>query len=136
MAEPRPLQRILVAEDDPDIRDVLWLALERLGGFEVHMCGSGTEALEKLRMIAPDLVILDVMMPGMDGPSVAAAIRNLDSDRELPVVFLTARALEEDVQHLLTVGSIGVIRKPFDPLTLAERVRELWGASQSRRAAE
>ncbi len=78
-------------------------------------------------MIAPICDRLDVMMPGMDGPSVAAAIRNLDSDRELPVVFLTARALEEDVQHLLTVGSIGVIRKPFDPLTLAERVRELWG---------
>lgn len=136
MEGSRPLRRVLVAEDDPDIRDVLWLALGRLGGLQVHLVDTGSKVLENLRVVTPDLVILDVMMPSMDGPSVAAAIRNLGGEHEVPVVFLTARATEEDVQHLLTVGSIGVIRKPFDPLTLAQRVRDLWANFQSRSAAE
>ncbi len=132
MTEARTLRRVLVAEDDPDIRGVLWLALERLGGLEVHLCAGGAEVLESLRVVEPDLVILDVMMPGMSGPTVAAAIRSLDREPEVPIVFLTARAREEEVQHLLTVGALAVIRKPFDPLTLADRIRELWAEVQEQ----
>src|SRR6185436_4548009 len=85
------LRRILFVEDDPDIQTVAKMALEAIGGFHVLACGSGSEALSRLSDFSPDLVLLDVVMPGMDGPSTLAALRQIPAGRDLPVVFMTSR---------------------------------------------
>ena len=113
--------QILYVDDEPDLREVACMALELDGDLEVRDCGSGAEALAMLETWTPDLVLLDVMMPEMDGPATFEAIRARQS--ELPIVFITARAQESDLRRLLALGANGVISKPFDPMTLAEQVR-------------
>ena len=122
---PPPLRRILFVEDDPDIQVVATMALESLGGFLVLACGSGAEALSRLEEFAPDLVLLDVMMPGMDGPATLEALRRLPSGA-VPVVFMTARVQAHEVLQYRQMGAVDVIAKPFDPMTLAETVQTLW----------
>lgn len=122
----QPLERILLVEDDPDIRVVTSLALSKIGGFEVRVSGSAPEALRDAPQFAPDLILLDVMMPGMDGPSTLAALRGLPSTATTPVIFMTAKIQPHEMAHYRMLGSAGVIAKPFDPATLAQRVRELW----------
>ncbi|PYE49909.1 response regulator [Deinococcus yavapaiensis] len=117
--------RILLAEDDPDIQAIAQIALEDVGGFQVHLCASGAEALAQFADFAPDLVMLDVMMPGMTGPDTLKALRELPGGRDVPVVFMTARVQASEVQAYLDLGAIGVIPKPFEPMTLAEDVRAL-----------
>jgi CheY-like chemotaxis protein len=113
--------QILYVDDEPDLREVASMALELDGEIEVRDCGSGGEALDILDSWTPDLVLLDVMMPEMDGPATYAAIR--DRKMDLPIVFITARAQDADLQRLLALGAAGVISKPFDPMTLADQVR-------------
>ncbi|MCF8150042.1 MAG: response regulator [Burkholderiaceae bacterium] len=122
----KSLQRILYVEDEADIRTVAQLALEAVGGFTALLVASGAEALESVRDFAPDLLLLDVMMPGMDGPATLSALRALPEAATVPVVFLTARAQPAEVAALIAQGAIGVITKPFDPMTLADQVRSLW----------
>jgi two-component system, OmpR family, response regulator len=122
----QPLQRILLVEDDPDIRVVAALALSKIGGFEVQAAGSAPEALRDAPVFAPDLILLDVMMPGMDGPSTLAALRGLPAVARTPVIFMTAKIQPHEMAHYRKLGSAGVIAKPFDPMTLAQRVRDLW----------
>ena len=124
MSSP-PLRRILFVEDDPDIQVVATLALESLGGFAVLACGSGVEALSRFADFAPDLVLLDVMMPGMDGPATLEALRRLPAG-EVPVVFMTARVQAHEILQYREMGAVEVIAKPFDPMTLAETVQTLW----------
>lgn len=120
------LERILYVEDEPDIQAVARLALEQLGGFVVEVCGSGQEAVQKLPQFNPDLVLLDVMMPGMDGPSTLRALRRLPEGVDKPVVFMTAKVQPQEVVQYKQLGAIDVIPKPFDPMTLADRVRAIW----------
>jgi two-component system OmpR family response regulator len=122
----RALERILLVEDDPDIRVVAALSLSRIGGFEVQVAGSAPEALRDAPGFAPDLILLDVMMPGMDGPSTLAALRGLPATARTPVIFMTAKIQPHEMAQYHKLGSAGVIAKPFDPATLAHRVRELW----------
>jgi CheY-like chemotaxis protein len=125
------LRRILLVEDDPDIRQIAKLALEALGGFTVLPCGSGPEALAALAAtdgFAPDLVLLDVMMPGMDGPQTLQALRRLPGAERLPAVFMTARVQAEEVAGYKAMGAADVIAKPFDPMRLAEMVLGIWRA--------
>jgi two-component system, OmpR family, response regulator len=122
-----PLRRILFVEDDPDIQVVATMALESLGGFSVFACGSGAEALSRFGEISPDLVLLDVMMPGMDGPATLAALRQLPSGG-VPVVFMTARVQAHEIASYREMGAADVIAKPFDPMTLAETVRTIWSS--------
>jgi CheY-like chemotaxis protein len=122
------LQRILYVEDEPDIRAVAKLALEMVGGFTVKVCSSGEEALREAVAFGPDLILLDVMMPGMDGPSTLKALRALPSLAELPVAFMTAKVQPAEVAHYKTLGARDVIAKPFDPMTLASQVRAIWEA--------
>lgn len=122
---------ILYVDDEPDLREVACMALELDDGFAVRDCGSGAEALTLLEKWEPDLVLLDVMMPEMDGPATYAAIRALRTD--LPIVFITARANEADRREFLALGAAGVISKPFDPMTLAEQVRSFLPHGQSGR---
>jgi CheY-like chemotaxis protein len=120
------LQRILYVEDEPDIQAVARLALEMVGGFTVKICSSGDEALREAAGFAPDMILLDVMMPGMDGPSTLAALRRIDSLKATPVAFMTAKVQPHEVEQLIALGAVGVIAKPFDPMTLSDQVRALW----------
>ena len=122
----RPLQRILLVDDDEDIRRVGALALERVGGFDVEICASGAEALQKAPVFEPDLVLLDVMMPEMDGIAVFEALSEHSDISDIPVVFITAKAQKPEIARYLVVGAIGVIKKPFDPMTLADEIRRIW----------
>ena len=122
------LQRILYVEDEPDIQAVAKLALEMVGGFTVKVCSSGEEALREAVAFSPDMILLDVMMPGMDGPSTLKALRALPSLAELPVAFMTAKVQPAEVAHYKTLGARDVIAKPFDPMTLASQVRAIWEA--------
>jgi len=126
----QPLKKVLYVEDEPDIRSVAEIALSGLGGLEVETCSSGYDAPAAIKRFGPDLVLLDVMMPGMDGPSTLAALRADASIPPVPVAFMTARTLPDEVQHYLKLGAIGVISKPFDPLKLADEVRTLWARHQ------
>ena len=119
------LERILYVEDDPDIRLVAQLALEVVGGLTVCTCTSGDEALLKAPAFSADLLLLDVMMPGMDGPETLRRLRSIPSYARVPAVFMTAKARTEDLASLDADNAIAVISKPFDPLRLAKQLAKL-----------
>jgi CheY-like chemotaxis protein len=118
-------KRVLYIEDESDLQWLVKHILESIGGFEVLVCSSGAEGLRRVQAFAPDLVLLDVMMPEMDGFSVLRALRAWPESAAIPVVFLTARALEADEYR--ESGADGVIAKPFEPDGLLERVRAYTG---------
>lgn len=120
------LQRILYVEDDPSIQLVAKLALEALGGYTVSVCNSGQEALAMAPSLAPDLILLDIMMPGMDGPATLEALRQRPDCASIPIVFVTAKAQPHEVEHYTSLGAAGLITKPFDPMTLSDLVRSIW----------
>lgn len=122
----RKLDRILLVEDDADIQSVAALALRAVGGFTVELCSSGKEALERAPAFAPDLILLDIMMPGMDGTTLLSHLRAMPEAADTPVIFLTARVQPEQMAGYRSLGAIGVVAKPFDPMTLASQVRALW----------
>lgn len=122
------LQRILLVEDDADIQAVGQLALEAVGGFEVRVCSSGQEALVAAPQFAPDLILLDVMMPGMDGLTTYAELRRIPALRDTPIIFMTAKVQPTEVARYREAGALGVISKPFDPMALANEVYALWNA--------
>jgi len=115
--------RILHVDDEPDIREVVELSLALNPDFEVRSCGSGTEAVAIAAEWSPFIILLDVMMPGMDGPTTLAQLRGNPRTADIPVLFMTARAQAREVQQLIALGALGVISKPFDPMTLAFAVR-------------
>lgn len=114
--------RILYVDDEPDLRELAAMSLELDPEFEVRTCASGADAIAAVPAFDPALVLLDVMMPGMDGPAVLKALRDSHGTR-LRIVFITARAGLADRQALLQLGVDGVIAKPFDPMALADNVR-------------
>lgn len=120
------LQRILYVEDEPDIRAVAKLALEMVGGFTVKICESGEEALREAAAFSPDLILLDVMMPGIDGPTTLKGLREQPTLAQVPAVFMTAKVQPAEVTRYKSLGAIDVIPKPFDPMTLAGQVRAIW----------
>lgn len=122
------LERVLYVEDDKSIQAVAQLALEAVGGLTLCVCTSGEEALEKAPGFAPQLILLDVMMPGMDGPETMQKLRLLPELAAVPVVFMTARTQGRDVQGYLELGARDVIPKPFDPMQLARQVQAIWAA--------
>src|SRR6187402_3261042 len=125
------LKRVLFVEDDPDIQTVARMALEALGGFTVLGCGSGAEALNRVEAFAPDLILLDVMMPGMDGLETLQSLRLLPGASAVPVVFMTAKVQAQEISEYRAAGAVDVIAKPFDPMTLPATVRSIWRRLQS-----
>jgi two-component system, OmpR family, response regulator len=119
-----PIQ-ILYVEDERDIQTIARLALEQIGGFKVRICSSGREALLELDTFIPDIVLLDVMMPDMDGLETYEAMKAVPALAEIPVVFMTARVQAQEVKQYLERGAVGVIAKPFSPMTLADQVKEI-----------
>lgn len=120
------LRRVMCVEDDPDIRLVLDFSLRQLGAYEVCLCASGEEALEAAPKFEPELVLLDVMMPGLTGPETLEALRQQGLVEGVPVVFLTAKAMQGELEALMTHGVSGIIVKPFDPVSLPEDIRIYW----------
>ena len=119
--------RVLYVDDEPDIRTVAVMSLQLNKDFEVHECASGADALQIARDWQPNVVLLDVMMPEMDGPMTRAAMRGDAATSDIPVVFVTARTQPSELERLLELGVTGVIAKPFDPMTLAQQVTALMG---------
>jgi two-component system, OmpR family, response regulator len=120
MKMAQELQRILYVEDDPDIQVIAVMVLETISGFTIEACSSGSEALTKAVAFKPDLILLDVMMPGMDGPETLKGLRGFAELALTPVVFMTAKVQPQEVEGYLKLGAVGVIAKPFDPMTLAQ----------------
>lgn len=124
------LQNILYVEDEPDIQAVAQVALEMVGGFTLKVCSSGQEALEAVLTFTPDLILLDVMMPGMDGPTTMLELRKQPALAHTPMVFMTAKVQPGEISEYLALGASGVIAKPFDPMKLATEVRTIWEQTQ------
>lgn len=125
------LKKILMAEDEADIQMVARLALEAVGGFTVEICSTGTEALQAAPGFAPDLILLDMMMPGMDGVTTLQELRNLPQTAGTPVIFMTAKVQPHEVARYKELGAIDVISKPFDPMTLSSDVLKIWQTHQA-----
>ena len=121
-----PLTRILYVEDEPDIRVVAQMALEAVGGFTVIACASGQEALNAAPGAGADLLLLDVMMPGMDGPSTLKGLRELPATANTPVIFMTAKVQAAEVAVYKGLGALEVIPKPFDPMELSAQIQRIW----------
>jgi len=120
------LQRVLLVEDHAHIRAIVKVALEKLGGLQVCACESGAEALNTVAEFCPQLILLDVMMPGMDGPTLLKHLRERPDTAQIPVVFLTAKTTAQEIKSLRDSGALDVIAKPFDPITLHVTVKSIW----------
>lgn len=127
--------RVLHVDDEPDIREVVELSLGLDPTFSVRGCSSGGDALSAAVAWSPDLILLDVMMPVMDGPTTLTHLRQSPKTANIPVVFMTARAQPRELEHFVSLGAEGVIAKPFDPMTLASAVRNYVGGVGSGIAA-
>lgn len=125
------LQRILMVEDEADIQEVAQLALEAVGGFTVKMCSSGYEALDAAPDFAPDLILLDVMMSEMDGPSTLERLRLLPNCARTPIIFMTAKVQPQEVARYRELGALDVISKPFDPMKLAQNITDIWAQHEN-----
>lgn len=128
---PAALKKILYVEDDIDIAMVAKLTLEAVGGFEVLHCESGQDALEAFPTFSPQLVLVDVMMPRMNGIQMLANLRHLPKGKDAPIIFMTARAQTHEQADYLRLGALGVVVKPFDPMTLSDTIRQLWEVRES-----
>ncbi len=120
------LKRIFYVEDEPDIMAVAQLVLQDIGGFELETAICGADALEIIAKFQPDLILLDVMMPGMDGPTTLQALRKLEGLQQTPVLFMTAKVQIEELEQYKELGAIDVIPKPFDPMTLSAQIEAIW----------
>jgi len=120
------LQRILFVEDDDDIQAVAQLALEDVGGFVVKVCSSGEEAIKTAASFAPDLILLDMMMPGMNGTDTLQALRDQPDLAHVPAIFMTAKVQTHEVDLYKQKGALDVIAKPFDPMTLSSQIQTIW----------
>ncbi len=123
---PGELKRILYVEDEASIRTIAVTVLEAVGGFTVITCASGKQALEAAPGANADLILLDVMMPEMDGPATLKALREIPQTAQTPVIFMTAKVQVGEIAHYKSLGAVDVIAKPFDPMTLSAQIKEIW----------
>lgn len=124
----RPLNRVCYVEDDEDIQRIVRMSLERVGKMTVEVVSDPLVAIERMRAFKPELVMLDWMMPGMDGPALFRKMRETEETKDLPVVFITAKAAQRDLDDLRAMGAAGTISKPFSPKELPEQIRAIWNA--------
>ncbi|MFA6209486.1 MAG: response regulator [Candidatus Obscuribacterales bacterium] len=128
------IEKIFLVDDDPNIRRIAEISLKKLGPWQVELAGSGRELLNLLQQGKPDLLILDVMMPEMDGPTTFQAVKEQFPELHIPVIFMTAKVMSHEVDEYLNLGAAGVICKPFNPKDLADDVRKIcasWEANNS-----
>ncbi|MEH2483514.1 two-component system OmpR family response regulator [Nitrobacteraceae bacterium AZCC 2146] len=122
----RTLGRIMYVDDEPDVRKVAKISLELVGKFALCLCDSGREAIAQVQQFKPDLILLDVMMPEMDGPTTLVALRGIQSVASTPIVFMTAKAQSAEIKRYRDLGAVEVFTKPFQPMQLPNQLRELW----------
>ena len=123
---PKELKRILFIEDEPSIRTIAVTVLEAVGGFTVIACSSGEEALAQAATANADLILLDVMMPEMDGPTTLKALRQIPQTAQTPAIFVTAKVQASEIAHYKSLGAADVIAKPVDPMTLSAQIGDIW----------
>jgi len=122
----QPLNRICYVEDDEDIQKIVRMSLERIGKMTVEVVSDPMRAIEAIKAFKPELVMLDWMMPGMDGPTLFRKMKELPEVSGLPVVFITAKASQAELDELRALGAAGTISKPFSPRDLPEQLRAIW----------
>ena len=120
------LNRICYVEDDEDIQRIVRMSLERVGKLTVEVVSDPMVAIDRMIAFKPDLVMLDWMMPGMDGPTLFKKMRTVPETSALPVVFITAKASQRELDELRALGAAGTISKPFSPKDLPTQLREIW----------
>lgn len=128
----KELRRITYVEDEPHIREIVQLALEELGGFKLQCCESGSEALDMVPAFEPDLVLLDVMMPEMNGVETFRSLKQIPQFAETPMIFITAKAQKHEIELYKAIGAIEVIPKPFDPVALPGEILGIWTRTQAK----
>jgi CheY-like chemotaxis protein len=126
MSEP---QTVLIIDDEEDIRELARISLERVGGLQVLAAASGPEGLELAASAHPDAIVLDAMMPGMDGPETLTKLKADNATEPIPVVFLTGSVQEVERDRFRSLGAVGILPKPFDPMKLADDLRSCLGWS-------
>lgn len=129
------LKRISYTDDEPDIRAVAQISLEDIGGFELQLCSSGREAIDTIPEYQPDLILLDMMMPGIDGIQTFKELKSLPEIAQTPIIFMTAKVQSHEIASYMDLGAAGVVAKPFDAITLADDLREIWESHQKKQAA-
>jgi two-component system, OmpR family, response regulator len=122
----KEIKKIIYAEDEDDIRITAKMALE-LEAWEILPCNSGREVLEKVKDVKPDLILLDVMMPEMDGPTTFMELKKQPDTASIPVIFMTAKTQAKEIARYEELGAVGVITKPFDPMALTSQIKQLLG---------
>ncbi len=125
----RMLKKVLIVDDEDDIRVIAEISLRNVGGLETVVASSGTDGISRARDEQPDLILLDVMMPGMDGMQTLEQLRADETTASIPVIFMTARVQKHESDAYLDLGAIGVLAKPFNPMELAGDVREIFEAA-------
>ncbi len=125
------LKKVLYVEDDEDIAELTQVVLEEVGGFEVVHCSNGKKAIEVLASFKPQLTLIDVMMPEMDGPTTMQAMRKIAEGKDMPIIFLTAKAQTHQQKQYLDMGASAVIVKPFGVTDLCKTMKEIWQEHQN-----
>lgn len=125
------LTNIILVEDDPDIQQIAKLALCSIGKFSVQIFSSGIDILEQASSLHPQLILLDVMMPNMDGPTTLSKLREIPHLATTPVIFLTAKVQSHELENYKKLGAIDVISKPFDPMTLSSSILDIWSKNNT-----
>ena len=120
------LKKILHVEDDTDILEIVKMVLEGIGQFDLMQCSSGKEALKAAPEFDPELILLDSIMPEMNGIETLLELRKLVGFADIPVIFMTAKVQQAEVENFMATGAIGVIPKPFDAMTLSDQIRSIW----------
>jgi len=119
------IAKVLLVDDDPNVRKLAKMSLERVGHWQVAVAESGAEAMAIVVAEKPDVILLDMMMPGMDGTMILSQLKQLNEIADVPVIFLTAKVQMHEIEEYLSSGAAGVITKPFDPLLLPKQIAEI-----------
>jgi len=122
----KELKKILYAEDEPDVQTIVQMVIEAMSDYEIKISNNGKLLLDCVEDYNPDLILLDVMMPEMDGPTTYENLQLNEKTKKIPVIFMTAKAQVHEVQLFKESGVIGVITKPFDPVTLCSELQKIW----------
>lgn len=122
----KELKKILYAEDEPDLQTVVEMTINAMSNYEIKICDNGKKLLESVEAYNPDLILLDVMMPEMDGPTTFKNLQANEKTKNIPVVFMTAKAQVHEIETFKETGVLGIITKPFDPVNLCSDIEKIW----------
>lgn len=126
----KSIKKILYAEDEIDLQTIVEITIRTTSEYEVKICNNGKELLNCVDDYKPDLILLDVMMPELDGPSTFNCLKENDNTKDIPVIFMTAKAQTHEVANFKKSGAMGIITKPFDPMQLCSEIEGIWKENQ------